>query len=277
MPIVATTATATSGVGTYPITVDVTPLTAANYSFTPVSGALTVTPAALTVTADDQSRAYGAGNPTLTFKYAGFVNGDTSAVIAGVPIVATTATATSGVGTYPITVDVTPLTAANYSFTPVSGALTVTRADTISTITSSINPVAPGQSVTFTATVLPDRRAPGAGTPTGSVTFWDNGVSIGTGTLNGSGVGSLTSTLSVIGVQTITASYAGDGNFNTSTSNTLYETVQEPTTTAVTSSAPLVSTIPTSNFGQSVTFTATVTPVHSVTPPPSGLVFFFED
>ena len=40
-----------------------------------------------------------------------------------------------------------------------------------------------GQLVTFTATVTVN--SPGAGTPTGSVTFYDNGASIGTGTLNG--------------------------------------------------------------------------------------------
>ena len=42
-------------------------------------GTLTVTPAGLTITADDQTKVYGAALPTLTASYSGFVNGDTAA------------------------------------------------------------------------------------------------------------------------------------------------------------------------------------------------------
>ena len=35
-----------------------------------------MTPAALTITADDKSKVYGAALPTLTASYSGFVNGD---------------------------------------------------------------------------------------------------------------------------------------------------------------------------------------------------------
>ena len=46
---------------------------------TPISfaaGSLTVTPVALTITASNQTKAYGAALPTLTATYSGFVNGD---------------------------------------------------------------------------------------------------------------------------------------------------------------------------------------------------------
>ena len=43
------------------------------------AGTLTVTPAALTVTADNETKTYGAANPALTVSYSGFVNGDTAA------------------------------------------------------------------------------------------------------------------------------------------------------------------------------------------------------
>ena len=51
----------------------------ADYSISYVAGTLTVTPAALTITADNQTKVYGAALPTLTASYSGFVNGDTSA------------------------------------------------------------------------------------------------------------------------------------------------------------------------------------------------------
>ena len=82
-----------------------------------------VTPAALTVTADNQTKAYGAANPALTVSYSGFVNGDTAASLTTPPTVSTTATAASAVGTYPITAS--GAVSANYTISYVSGTLTV--------------------------------------------------------------------------------------------------------------------------------------------------------
>src|SRR5439155_1039986 len=103
---------------------------AANYSFSFVAGSLTVTRASLTVTADDQSRAYGAANPTLTYQITGFKNRDPAAVVSGSASCSTTAVATSSVAgsPYPITCALGSLSAANYSFSFVAGSLTVTRA-----------------------------------------------------------------------------------------------------------------------------------------------------
>src|SRR2546429_8078096 len=58
----------------------------------------------------------------------------------------------------------------------------VNMADTTITVTSDANPSILGQSVTFTAAV-----ASGAGTPTGTVTFYDSTTIIGTGTLDDTG------------------------------------------------------------------------------------------
>jgi MBG domain (YGX type)/BspA type Leucine rich repeat region (6 copies) len=126
--VLATTATATSPVTTYPITVNVSGLSATNYSFTDVAGTLTVGKVVLTVTANNVSRAFGAANPVLTSTITGFQNGDTASVISGSPVLATTATASSPATTYPITVDVLGMSAANYSFTGVSGILSITQA-----------------------------------------------------------------------------------------------------------------------------------------------------
>src|SRR5205814_522711 len=123
-PTVTTTATVASAVGTYPITVN--GAVSANYTMSYVAGTLTVTPAALTITADDKTRAYGAANPALTVRYAGFVNGDTAASLTTAPSTATTTMASSAVGMYPIAVS--GAVSANYTIAYVSGTLTVTPA-----------------------------------------------------------------------------------------------------------------------------------------------------
>ncbi|HEV3339551.1 MAG TPA: MBG domain-containing protein, partial [Pirellulales bacterium] len=79
----STTATSASGVGSYPIDVSLGTLGAANYTFAFVDGTLTVTPASLTVLANDQTMVYGATVPALTATIFGFVNGDTSSVVSG--------------------------------------------------------------------------------------------------------------------------------------------------------------------------------------------------
>ena len=53
--------------------------------------------------------------------------------------------------------------------------------------------------------------APGAGSPTGTVTFLDGSTSLGTGTVTG-GVATFTTSSLAIGAHVITASYGGDGN-----------------------------------------------------------------
>ena len=123
-----------------------------------------------------------------------------------------------------------------------------------------------GQTVTFTVTVAP--VPPAMGTPTGTVNIIDNGSTLGTITLS-SGTGSLTSSALSVGYQSITAAYQGDGTFFMSNSSTLSETVTKAnTSTAVSSSAnPSV-------FGQSVTFTATVSASAPGSGTPGGVVYF---
>ncbi len=123
-PIASTTVTATSPAGTYPIVAS--GAAAANYTITYADGTLTVSKAALTITADDKTRAYGLPNPDFTLTYNGFVNGETTSVLSTQPTAATTATTSSTVGTYPITV--ANAAADNYSITYVSGTLTISNA-----------------------------------------------------------------------------------------------------------------------------------------------------
>lgn len=87
-----------------------------------------VTKAALTAKADDISFGFksAAQLPPLTYTFAGFVNGDSQTSVTGKPVLTTTATATSEVGQYPITLAVGTLAATNYSFTTQNGTLTIT-------------------------------------------------------------------------------------------------------------------------------------------------------
>ena len=92
---------------------------------TPATLVLTIAKAALTATANSQTRAVGAADPTFTFSYAGFVNGDTVASLTAQPSATTNATSSSPAGSYVITP--TGGSASNYTFTYVSGILTITQ------------------------------------------------------------------------------------------------------------------------------------------------------
>jgi MBG domain (YGX type)/Bacterial Ig-like domain (group 3) len=205
----STIALTSSPVGAYPITPSVTGTALANYTVHSVDGTLTVTPAPLTVTANNASRLFGQPNPTLTATITGFVNGDSSNVVSGAPSLATTATQTSPVGTYPITATRGTLAATNYGFAFFNGTLTVTNESGSVTLTALPNPVASGHEVTLTATVP-------AGA-TGTVTFDDGTTVLGTVTIVGTTATLVVSTLTV-GSHTITAVYSGDTNFTSATS-----------------------------------------------------------
>jgi large repetitive protein len=110
----------------------------------------------------------------------------------------------------------------------------VNKADTATTITSdSPDPSIPGQSVTVQYSVAVN--TPGAGTPTGNVTVSDGTVSC-TGTV---AAGQCSLTFTSAGAKSLTATYAGDSNFNGSTSAGDPHTVNGlATTTSITSDSP---------------------------------------
>lgn len=114
---------------------------------------------------------------------------------------------------------------------------------------SSPNPSTFGQAVTFTATVTHQ----GAGTPTGTVSFFDGTTNLGSSSLNGTGVATLTTSALMAATHNVSAVYNGDANFAPSTSPMLQQNVQDfslsanPTT--VTISAP----------GQGASTTITIT------------------
>lgn len=98
-------------------------------------------------------------------------------------------------------------------------------APTTTTLTSSVNPSAPGQSVTFTAQVT----SAIAGAITGDVTFSDGTTVLGQATVDAEGKATFTTSELPNGTRSITASYEGDAVYDTSTSTELAQVVGTPT------------------------------------------------
>ncbi len=201
---------------------------AADYqlSSTSIRGAVgEISTAPLTITANSQTKVYGAAIQTLTASYSGLVNGDTPATFTTLPTLSTTASTFSPViaGGYAITASgaIDP----NYAITYEPGILSVTRAAT--EVVLITEPVFKKKhklvSVGLTAEVQP--VAPGAGLPTGTATF-DVQVKVkkklvekklGTVSLKG-GSGTLSVKPNSVSKKPITVIYGGDADFAASTS-----------------------------------------------------------
>jgi gliding motility-associated-like protein len=120
-PSLTTTASASSTAGDYTITASGAAMS--NYNIVYQPGTMTINKAQLTVTADDQGRAFGAANPQLTISYYGFVNGDDVSKLSSTATASTIAGTNTAPGTYPITV--TGAASPNYTFSYVPGTLTI--------------------------------------------------------------------------------------------------------------------------------------------------------
>ena len=259
----STTATASSPVNTYPISQGT--LTAANYDITFVPGTLSVTPAPLTLTADNKSKTTGSANPPLTFSGSVFVNGDSASSLTTQPTLSTTATTSSPAGTYPISIS--GAADPNYTISYVVGALTVTAAGAASktAFTSVPNPSVFGQTIVLVAAVSPASGSLTAAKPTGAVTFMDGSTVLGTGSiayLLNREIATFTTSSLAVGSHSITAVFAGGNGYAGSTSAAVTQTVKQAATTVALAAAPKSPVI-----GQLVTLTATVT----VTAPGRGL------
>lgn len=186
-------------------------------------------------------------------------SGNGTATLAGTP-------PTGSVGSYACTI-----TANNGTPPNATQAFTfnVIKSASSTALTASPNPSAFGQGVTFTATVT--AVSPATGPPTGTVTFFDGATSLGTGTLNGSGIATFSSSSLTVASHPISAVYGGNADFTTSTSAIVNQVVSGAGT-----STALVSGTNPSVFGQSVTFTATVTATPPASGTPAGSVNFFD-
>jgi hypothetical protein len=162
-------------------------------------------------------------------------------------------------GTQILSVAFTPSDSVDYSSANTTTSLTINKATPTVTLTSSTNPTVYGSPVTFTAQT--------AVSATGTIKFYDGATIIGTGTLSN---GTATFTLNSLGagMHSITASYGGDSNYLSAVSAAVSQVVTKfPVNITVTSSQNP------SNYGQSVTFTFTVTGVPGLAIPSGSIAF----
>lgn len=232
----------------------------AEYQATTTPATFTVTKATptLSVTSSDLTVSYGS-SVTFTATISSGATGSITFLDSGSSIgtgtisgtTATFTTTTLAVGTHTITASYAASTDFN-AVTSSSIAQTVTKATPTLSVTSSGTPAAPGASVKFTATI--------SSGPTGTITFYDSGTSIGTGTISGTAATFTTTTLA-LGSHSITAGYAGGTDYNSVTSSVFTQAIlATPTLSVATSGTP-------TTYGTSVTFTATISagPTGSIT------------
>lgn len=152
--------------------------------------------------------------------------------------------------------------------TSATATHTVNKAATRTVLTSSAPVSAFGQPVTFTAEV--SVLAPGAGSPSGTITFTDGGTVLGTADVSSAtgGVGSVTVDDLTVGQHAVVATYDGDDSFNGSNGSVAQKVQRAQTSTLVTSSANP------SQSGEGVRFTAAVSPVAPGAGEPSGTIQF---
>jgi len=168
----------------------------------PVMQTVVVSPSPLTVAVNGApSRIFGQANPAFTYTIGPFVNGETQqTATTGVPSLTTTAVPKSPAGTYPITLSIGTLAAANYTFNLVSGQLSVTGNAAQVILFPALANFTHGTSVPLAAFAT-------SGLPL-SFAVTNGPATIGSGnTLNITGTGSTT----------VTATQPGDANFAAAT------------------------------------------------------------
>ena len=213
----------------------------------------------------------GTGNLTGTVTITDTFGGNTTTLASGLALdasgVATFSTTTLAVGLHSVVASYNGDTM-HFTSTSAPALIQTVLEGTSTALTSTANPSAVGQNVTFTATV--SISGGGGVTPDGTVSFMDGTTLLSTQTINAGGVAMFATSTLTAGVHQITAVYNGDAakQIQGSTSAVLNQDVQAPTT------ATLISSLNPSFYGNSVTFTATIPP--SGTTAPTGTVSFLD-
>jgi hypothetical protein len=165
----------------------------------------------------------------------------TAAVASGVAALATSA---FGAGTHSVTAIYSGDTSYSGSTSAALGQM-VNKAAAVIAVASSANPANYGQPLTFMAAITP-------ASATGSVQFLDGGTLLGTANVM-SGAATLTTSSLAAGSHSISAVYSGDANFIGAAAG-LSQAVKPTTTTSLTSNTTSIT------YGQTVNFTATISP-----------------
>ncbi|MFP5235015.1 MAG: Ig-like domain repeat protein [Acidobacteriota bacterium] len=258
-----------TGTGAVTVNVTVSP-TAANSTYNPT--------AQITLTATVTSQT-GGGTPTGTVQ---FVDQASNANLGSGPVTLGTNGTASLTVTGPFPNGGNNIVAqysgdTNYAAL-TSPAVTINIQPSTTSVTVSTSVTAPtvGQSFTATATLAVGTPAAGSVAPSGKMTLSVDGVASSTqnvATANGTTSANFTLTMTTGGVHALQATYAGDGNYVTSTSAPAQVTVTKGATTTTLTAAPATLTA-----GTPETFTATVAPLNPTTTTANltGTVTFYD-
>jgi hypothetical protein len=204
--LVGAVLTANSSTGSCSVTATM----AGNSSYYPVTGGLltvNLVPAPVTATAGSYSGVYDGHSHapsacTVTGNYTGDLTCTNSLLSVG---------PNAGSGAIVPTVSGTGL--GDFSITKVNGSYSIGKSSTSTMLSATPNPAKFGESVALTARVT--AVAPGAGTPSGTITFKDGSVSLATVTMSDAAAAFASASLAA-GVHGLGASYSGDANFKSS-------------------------------------------------------------
>jgi hypothetical protein len=147
----ATTAAASSSVVPSGYAIVASGASDPDYSISYQPGTLLITPAPLTVTANNASMEQGAAAPALSAIYSGFVNGDSPASLAVQPTISTLATSLSQPGTYAILAG--GASSPNYAINYANGILVVSPAP-VKVLKVSVQAVRLGKSKKTTQVIV---------------------------------------------------------------------------------------------------------------------------
>jgi len=148
----------------------------------------------------------------------------------------------------------------------LTGSPPAAAAPTTTALAADVSAPAVGQTVHLTATV-----ASAAGTPGGTVTFFDGNTALGTVSLDASGRAVLSTAFGTAGSHTLTAVFNGTADFAPSRSAALNEAVSQAATTAA-----LTASANPAPVGQPLVLTVTVTPAFTGAGAPTGTVILRE-
>ena len=122
-----------------------------DYAISYRPGALLITPAPLTITANSTTMFQGVAIPPLSVSYTGFMNGDSPASLSRQPTVTTAATSLSPAGAYPIVAG--GASSSNYSISYANGVLVLSPAP-VEVLNISIQAVRLGKSKKRTQVIV---------------------------------------------------------------------------------------------------------------------------
>jgi hypothetical protein len=235
-------------------------------TFAPTQSNATYNPSAqITFTASVS--AVTTGTPTGTIA---FLNTTTGANLASSP----TTLNSDGTATLQVTGalptggnDIEAVYSGDSNYAPAKSAPVVVTIEPSTTsmvvVPSTLSPAA-GSTITATVTLTVGNPVAGSVAPSGKVTLNLNGLANSTATLSSTTTGSATATFSVTlpaaGAPSLQAIYAGDANYDATTSPAVTVTVSKGASVTTLTATPAVLSV-----GTTESFTATITPVSPVT------------